>query len=81
MNSKVCQEEYNLARALHEDPNYTTRLIEVNLECVDVWPLWCTPNFIIDFSDEKLTRSKVQQVVSIIDIENSKLPIMTAEKR
>lgn len=70
MNSKVCQEEYNLARALHEDPNYTTRLIEVNLECVDVWPLWCTPNFIIDFSDEKLTRSKVQQVVSIIDIEN-----------
>ena len=70
MESKVCQEEYNLARALDEDPNYTTRLIEVKLDVVDIWPIWCTPKFAIDFTEEKLSSTRISQVINIIDFEN-----------
>ena len=31
MESKVCQEEYNLARSLHDDPHYSTKLVQIQL--------------------------------------------------
>lgn len=53
LDSKVCQEEFNLARALCEDPKYTCTLVEVKLEEVSEWPVWCTPSHWFDFTETK----------------------------
>ncbi|XP_065058675.1 uncharacterized protein LOC135686383 isoform X2 [Rhopilema esculentum] len=42
LQSKVCQEEYNLASALHSDPAYSTKLIPILVEPVERLPVWCS---------------------------------------
>ena len=59
LDSKVCQEEYNLARAMNDDPNYKTSLLEIKLKNVEEWPTWCTPINLYDISqadEEKRTQ-------------------------
>ena len=51
MESKVCQEEYNLARSLNDDPQYHTELMEIKLSAVDKWPVCCTPVRLFDLSE------------------------------
>ncbi len=40
--SKVCQEEYNLAFAMHNDPGYETKLFPIIVETVENLPTWCS---------------------------------------
>lgn len=63
----MCQEEYNLAKALNDDSSYTTRLLELKLEIIDAWPVWCTPSVFKDISNEILTFPNVKQIVSMIE--------------
>lgn len=41
IRSKVCQEEYNLASAMHADPSYETKLLPLLVEDVEALPIWC----------------------------------------
>ena len=41
INSKVCQEEHNLALAMHHDDAYDTSLMLVLLEDIPSLPVWC----------------------------------------
>jgi len=67
MESKVCQEEYNLARSLNDDGSYITRVIDLKLDVVDIWPIWCTPCYSFDITDEKITEQRVKQIINCIE--------------
>jgi len=41
LKSKVCQEEYNLASAMHADASYQTKLISILVEEIPELPAWC----------------------------------------
>lgn len=52
LNSKVCQEEYNLAHAMHTDPQYPITLYDIKLSSVSTWPTWCNCSHMFDISVE-----------------------------
>ena len=65
LESKVCQEEYNLAKCLFEDSRYTTELVEVKVEDIDKWPNWCSSHNIKDLT--KVTNTNLERIVSSLD--------------
>ena len=65
LKSKVCQEEYNLASAMHADASYQTRLIPLLVESVDVLPAWCCGYAPIDCRD--MSERSLVEVVQKID--------------
>lgn len=71
--SKVCQEEYNLARSLNDDPSYFTKLLELKVELVDVWPAWCTPVNFIDISNQTMNDARANNIAHSIEYINGKL--------
>ena len=48
INSKVCQEEYNLAFAMHRDTSYDTRLVPALIEDAGEVPVWCKSHTPLD---------------------------------
>eukprot|EP00795_Rhopilema_esculentum_P000773 gene772-10502_t len=59
VKSKVCQEEYNLASAMHSDFSYNTKLLPLLVETVADLPSWCrehTPIDCRDISDRSLAQ-------------------------
>ena len=59
VKSKVCQEEYNLASAMHSDFSYNTKLLPLLVETVADLPSWCrehTPIDCRDISDRSLVQ-------------------------
>ena len=50
INSKVCQEEFNLALAFHRDCSFKTVLIPVAIETMKVLPPWCSDLPCFDFT-------------------------------
>eukprot|EP00794_Sanderia_malayensis_P007282 gene7282-8093_t len=65
--SKVCQEEYNLASAMHHDVNYQTVLYPVLVETIDRLPTWCSgiqPADCRDVSEKELDKivSKIKML-------------------
>ena len=66
MESKVCQEEYNLARSLNDDPQYNTELMEIKLSAVDQWPVWCTPAKLFDLSEGADVNGLIFEVITEI---------------
>eukprot|EP00795_Rhopilema_esculentum_P000775 gene776-10504_t len=60
VTSKVCQEEYNLAMALHCDPAYSTTLFPILVEPVPTLPSWCS-----DYSPLDLTRDDISEFLEL----------------
>jgi len=65
LESKVCQEEYNLAKCLFEDPNYTTELVEVKIEHIKNWPKWCSSDNKSNLT--KVTAARLDRIVALLD--------------
>lgn len=70
--SKVCQEEFNLARALSEDPNYSILLLPVKISDISSWPVWCQTEFLVDCVNSEATSLHAQHIIGIIEAETGK---------
>lgn len=67
IESKVCQEEFNLARALCEDEDYACALLEVMLEEIPNCPSWCTPGRHFNFTESKRDEMTMFMLLGNID--------------
>ena len=65
VSSKVCQEEYNLASAIHSDPSYNTKLLPLLVDDVDPLPVWCRGYTPIDC--RKISNNSMMKVLTKID--------------
>lgn len=69
LESKVCQEEFNLACALSEDPAYLTTLIKVSLDDVQEWPTWVGVDRIVEYTGEKRGSIGLSLIMRHLDID------------
>lgn len=68
--SKVCQEEYNLASAMHSDFAYSTKIIPLLVETTDGLPAWCMNHTPIDC--RRMSDRDLKQFVKRIDVYNGR---------
>ena len=65
--SKVCQEEFNLALALHRDPSYDSKLLSVLVEDTPELPVWCASHRPFDCKDlSKDSLAKLFKAVRVL---------------
>lgn len=79
LQSKVCQEEYNLARAIAEDKstnckilrfNYNLKLLSARLEKIsdEDCPLWCTsPGNMFDLENDNVEQTLMKRLIQKMD--------------
>ena len=69
IKSKVCQEEYNLASAMHADASYQTKLIPILVEAIPEVPAWCRDHTPINCKDMS-ERAKMEMIQTIDNFES-----------
>ena len=59
-----------MAKALNDDPNYSTRLVPISIENVGIWPPWCaSPTYRV--MENKLS-TKMTQIIERMEFVDSK---------